>query len=259
MDISKIRKKHKEAKKKPESKEPEEVGEPEQPEEEGLAEEPEVTEEPDFTEEPEATEEPETAAQPDVSASEEESAYAADEKESKESIEPEPEQAKPEEAVAEALDQEKGHAQDLVELLTFVLADEYYAFRVTGVHEVLRAQFIANVPRAVDFIVGVTSLRGTIIPVMDLRKRLHIEGGDINVSNIVILKGVGMGIIGVMVDRTVDVIKVQEIDILQPPSHLADSEARFIEGVTSQKDKFISIIDPEELLSFGAMGGVNEK
>jgi purine-binding chemotaxis protein CheW len=244
MDISKIRKKHKEAKEKPESKEPEGVGEPEKP-----AEEPEAAEEPKAAEEPEAAEEPKAAEEPE--AAEEYLAYAPDEEEY---FEQKTEPPRAEKAIAEAVEEKKGDTEELVELLTFVLAEEYYAFRVTGVHEVLRPQFIAKVPRAVDFIVGVTSLRGTIIPVMDLRKRLQIEGGDRKASNIVILKGVGRGIIGVLVDKTIDVFKVNEIDILQPPSHLADSEAKFIEGVTSQKDKFISIIDPEELLSFNAMG-----
>ncbi|NIO20812.1 MAG: hypothetical protein GTN76_08755, partial [Candidatus Aenigmarchaeota archaeon] len=88
-------------------------------------------------------------------------------------------------------------------------------------------------------------------------QRLHIDGEKRRASNIVILKGVGRGVIGALVDRTVDVIKIHERDILQPPSHLADSEARFIEGVTSKGDRFISIINPEELLSFEAMKEVS--
>jgi purine-binding chemotaxis protein CheW len=263
MDISKIRKKHKQAKERPESKEPEEIGEPEQhPEEDEFAEEPVAAEEPEASEEPEAPEDPvapeelEAPEETEVGISERESADAV---EVEKSLEPETAKPEPTEAVEEALEEEESVAEELAELVTFILADEYYAFRVTGIHEVLRPQYIARVPRAVDFIVGVTSLRGTIIPVMDLRKRLHIEGENHRASNIVILKGVGRGIIGVLVDRTVDVIKIRESDILQPPSHLADSEARFIEGVTSQKDKFISIIDPEELLSFNAMGEEHEK
>jgi chemotaxis signal transduction protein len=94
---------------------------------------------------------------------------------------------------------------------------------------------------------------------MDLRKRLNVEGEFKKSSNIVILKGVGKGAIGVMVDRTLDVIKVPESDIKQPPSHLADAEARFIEGVTTQEEKFISVILPDELLNFDASAEGHEK
>jgi len=117
---------------------------------------------------------------------------------------------------------------------------------------VLRPQYVAMVPRSANFIVGVTSLRGKIIPVMDLRKRINVAGEAGEASNIVILKGVGKGVIGVLVDRTQDVIKVPPGDIKLPPSHLVDSEARFLEGVTTQDDKFISIISLDELLEFNA-------
>jgi purine-binding chemotaxis protein CheW len=232
MDISKLRKKHKEAQEKPEAKKPEErpeeVSEPEELEED--------------LEELEVAEETEPV-------SEEEPAPVSVEEKSKE-----PEAVKPEsvEAPPETEAEEESAEAELVELVTFTLAEEYYAFRVTSVDEVLRPQYIAKVPRSADFIVGVTSLRGKIIPVMDLRKRLGIGGEAKKAANIVILKGVGKGTIGVLVDRTLDVIKVPEGDIALPPSHLADSEAMFIEGVTSQDGKFISVILPSELLEFDA-------
>jgi purine-binding chemotaxis protein CheW len=240
MDISKLRKKHKEAKEKPEPKEPEER--PEEPSE------PEETEGTEGTEE-EFVEEPEVAEDTEEEFAEEEAVAAALEEKAAEAeaVPPKSKEPMPE---APSEPEEEGAEGELVELVTFTLADEYYAFRVTEVHEVLRPQYIANVPRAADFIIGVTSLRGKIIPVMDLRQRLNIGGEAKKAANIVILKGVGKGIIGVLVDRTLDVIKVSESEIKQPPSHLVSSEARFIEGVTSQEEKFISVILPDELLAF---------
>ncbi len=227
MDISKLRKKHKEAKENPEQKEPE-AG----PEETGISEEHEA--------EPEA---PEVEEEAPVSPAVEEAVSAEEE-------------AAPEvaEAVPEASVEEEAAAGEMVELMTFNLSDELYAFRVTDVQEVLRSQVMTTIPRTIDFIPGVTSLRGKVIPVMDLRKRLRIGSGQTNTASIVILKGVGKGMIGVMVDRTLDVIRVPESDIKQPPSHLADSEARFIEGVAAQQEMFISIIDLNELLDFNATG-----
>jgi purine-binding chemotaxis protein CheW len=231
MDISKLRKKHRQAQDKqgpeaPEAK-PEEKDEHEESRSEVIEELPEAIseEEPPFEEE---------------TLEDEETATVTVQAEAKKAQEPSREVPAEEAALA-----------DIVELLVFKLSEELYAFRVTEVAEVLRPQLIMSVPRTVDFMPGVTSLRGKIIPVIDLRKRLQMDDASADKpSNIVILKGVGKGLIGVLVDKTLDVIRVNEKEIMQPPSHLADTEARFIEGVAAQEKSFISIIQPEELLDF---------
>jgi purine-binding chemotaxis protein CheW len=144
----------------------------------------------------------------------------------------------------------------VTELLVFSLSNELYAFNITDVQEVLRPQRVDRVPRTKDFIAGVTSMRGKIIPVIDLKKRLRtVDGEPGKSSNIVILKGTGRGLIGILVDRTIDVLRVPPEEIMKPPSNLEDSEARFLEGVVSRDDKFISIIQPDELLDFKVADG----
>ena len=64
---------------------------------------------------------------------------------------------------------------ELVELLTFSLSNEEYAFRVSDVEEVLRMQKITMVPTMPDYVLGITSLRGKIIPVIDLKTRLSLQ------------------------------------------------------------------------------------
>ncbi len=69
----------------------------------------------------------------------------------------------------------KTNAGELVELLTFSLSNEEYAFRVSDVEEVLRMQRITMVPTMPDYVLGITSLRGKIIPVIDLKTRLNLQ------------------------------------------------------------------------------------
>ncbi|MGD2079665.1 MAG: chemotaxis protein CheW [Nitrospirota bacterium] len=155
-----------------------------------------------------------------------------------------------------ALEEAEEAGEQVVELLVFSLSEELYAFRVTDVQEVLRPQRITRVPGTEEFISGVTSMRGKIIPVMDIKKRLRaVDGEPGGSSNIVILKGTGRGLIGALVDRTIDVLRVPPGEIMQPPSHLDDAEARFLEGVVSEDGRFVSIIQSEELLDFGATDG----
>lgn len=236
MDISKLRKKRREAR---ENEGPEDSqARPEEPSEAKEREaESEAAEKP--VERP-----PQEAPQPAEDAS-----TGAEEAAPEVSVEP----ARAEEAAPRLPAEEEAVAEELVEIVVFKLSEELYGFRVSEVQEVLRPQRITKVPRTVDFIPGVTSVRGKIIPVIDLRKRFHIGAeGTSGASNIIILKGVDRGLIGVLVDRTMDVIRIPESEIMRPPSHLAETEARFIEGVVAQEDKFISIIQPEELLEFNS-------
>ena len=64
---------------------------------------------------------------------------------------------------------------EMVELLTFSLSNEEYAFRVPAVEEVIRSQLIAYVPTMPGYVLGITSLRGKIIPVIDLKTRLNLQ------------------------------------------------------------------------------------
>ncbi len=144
---------------------------------------------------------------------------------------------------------EKGPAEpgDLLELLTFSISDEEFAFRVPEVEEIIRYQRITGVPTVPEYVRGITSLRGKIIPVLDLKKRLVLkregpEGpqktGD---GKILILAG-PRGLIGATIDKILGVVRFTEGSILPPPGHLSDDELRFIEGVVILEKRFISIV-----------------
>jgi len=144
---------------------------------------------------------------------------------------------------------EKGPAEpgDLLELLTFSISDEEFAFRVPEVEEIIRYQRITGVPTVPEYVRGITSLRGKIIPVLDLKKRLVLkregpEGpqktGD---GKILILAG-PKGLIGATIDKVLGVVRFTEGSILPPPGHLSEDELRFIEGVVILEKRFISII-----------------
>ncbi len=237
MDISKLRKKHKEAQEKHGPEAPEAKPEGEGENEDSLS---AVVEE----EHPEIIPDKEARLEEEDLDAEDAVTTVTSQAEKKEEVE--------EVSVPEFPAQADAEAEEISELLVFKLSDELYAFRVAEVAEVLRPQRITSMPRTVDFIPGITSLRGKMIPVMDLKKRLHINEPTEGFSNIVILKGAGRGLIGLLVDKTLDVIRVPEKEIMQPPSHLAETEAKFIEGVAAHEKKFISIIQPEELLDFNA-------
>jgi purine-binding chemotaxis protein CheW len=149
------------------------------------------------------------------------------------------------------------HDKDTVELLTFSLSHEEYAFRVSEVEEVLRFQKIARVPTMPDYVLGITSLRGKIIPVIDLKTRLNLRKMSSGSSpsgerteheqkaaaekKILIIDG-PKGLIGAAIDSVKGVVRLPRSAVLQPPGNLDENELRFIEGIVVLKKRFISII-----------------
>lgn len=141
--------------------------------------------------------------------------------------------------------------EDIVELLTFHLSAEEFAFRVSDIEEILRLQRIMMVPKVPDYILGITSLRGKIIPVIDLKTRLLINPSSSTDGSprkkILILKG-SKGPFGALVDKVKGVIRISPSEIVEPPAHLTEAELMFIEGVVLHDSRFISLIRIGEVL-----------
>jgi purine-binding chemotaxis protein CheW len=143
---------------------------------------------------------------------------------------------------------------DQVELLTFRLGTEEFAFKVSEVGEILRLQKMTKVPTMQNYVIGITSLRGKIIPVLDLKTRLNLkeEGkapeygtgenpGGSRESKILIIDG-PQGPIGATIDRVMGVVSLAKDRVLDPPAHLNEAEIHYIEGIVILEKRFISVL-----------------
>lgn len=149
--------------------------------------------------------------------------------------------------------EQKGEkAEEVIEILTFTLMQQEFAFRVSQLEEILRYQWTTRIPQTPPYVIGVTSLRGKIIPIIDLKLKLSLAGPghapDNNKGKMLIVKG-PKGPIGVTVDRVIGVVRIGESEILPPPSHLSEAELKFIEGVAVVEKRFVSIINMEEAVA----------
>ena len=168
----------------------------------------------------------------------------------------------------------EANAGELVELLTFSLSNEEYAFRVSDVEEVLRVQRITMVPTMPDYVLGITSLRGKIIPVIDLKIRLNLQEKSLGTNSpgppdagpadnpetgknsgmekkILIISG-PKGMIGATIDKVMGVVRSPLSGMLQPPGHLDEKELKFIEGIVVLEKRFISIIHSDAAMDIEA-------
>jgi purine-binding chemotaxis protein CheW len=137
------------------------------------------------------------------------------------------------------------------EILAFKLGSEEYAIRMTELQEIIRYQRITSVPCSPGYLIGVTSLRGKIVPVIDLRLRLGLEGDHGERQKIIILSG-KKDPIGALVSSILGVYRFPANEILPPPSILTEEEKGFIEGVVKIKNKFIPILNVDEIIKLEA-------
>ena len=145
--------------------------------------------------------------------------------------------------------EERKAAEATEHLATFLLAREEYGVDVRLVQEIIRVTEITPVPRAPESIRGVINLRGRIIPVVDLKRKLGL--GDVEAgrrARIVVVK-LRERLIGLLVDAASQVLKVPVSAIDAAPDAVMEIDAHFIRGVAKLPDRLIILMDLQAVLS----------
>ena len=134
------------------------------------------------------------------------------------------------------------------QLVVFSLGEEEYALPIADVHEIIRYTEPRSVASSVDWVRGVISLRGKIVPVYDLASRLGCAGGeDVAEQKIVIVEAAAQ-LAGVVVDDVAEVITVDSDQLERVPS--ADEAA--IDAIVKLDDRLIVLLSPAGLFGVGA-------
>jgi purine-binding chemotaxis protein CheW len=148
--------------------------------------------------------------------------------------------------------QEEGSAEgDVRELLVLWLAGDAYALPVERVREIVRMRPITPVPHVPKAVRGVLSLRGEIVQIIDLRRRLALPDATpeerLQRQRIVVLHGDDGQMAGLLVDRVTEVMRVPA-DAVRPPS---GRDADTVAGLIPQGERFVSLFDVDRLLELG--------
>lgn len=134
-----------------------------------------------------------------------------------------------------------------IDLLVFKLAGEEYSFILEDVKEILKKQHITSVPLAPSSVLGITSLRGTVMPVIDLsRKLLGVPSKNDRKSRILIMEG-KEGTIGCMVEEVEGVQRCSREQKKEIPENMTDKERAFIEAIFVVDDRFITLLKKESI------------
>lgn len=141
----------------------------------------------------------------------------------------------------------------LTQYLTFTLGTEVYALEVSHVREVLEVIPITHLPRTVEHMRGVINVRGTVVPVLDLRLRFGLSRTENTVNTcIVVLDVVAEGtsvVLGALVDSVQEVVDFDSTQIEPAPRIGSGRGTDYLQGIGKRGDTFILILDIREVFS----------
>ena len=136
-----------------------------------------------------------------------------------------------------------------LQLVVFGVGKELYGVGIEAVHEIVRVPDITQVPDAPEFFEGVINLRGRIIPVIDLRKRLRLAHVERTKSARVLITENNGRIVGLVVDSVAEVLKLMPDAIEEPPQMISSIGVEYITGVAKVKDRLIILLNLDKVLS----------
>lgn len=139
------------------------------------------------------------------------------------------------------------------EYLTFTLGDEEYGVDILKVQEIRGYDTVTKIPDAPDFIKGVINLRGTIVPVLDMRLKFRLGKVEYNTFTVMIILNVANRVVGMVVDGVSDVMQLDPEQIRPAPEFGATVNTRFITGIGALDERMLILIDIERLMSSADM------
>jgi purine-binding chemotaxis protein CheW len=139
--------------------------------------------------------------------------------------------------------------KDLKQFVTFVIANESYGVPVLKVQEIIGMTEIVHVPNCPDFMKGVINLRGSVVPVIDMRMRFNMEERQYDMFTVIIIVEVKDMLVGMIVDTVSDVLDIPTSEIQKTPSFAVKIDTDFIEGIGQINDHLVIILNIENILS----------
>jgi purine-binding chemotaxis protein CheW len=138
-------------------------------------------------------------------------------------------------------------AEQLLQVVSFSLADEEFGLDILRVQEIIRLQELTRVPNSPDFVDGVINLRGSVIPIIALRKRFGLPEEDHDRQTRIIVIEVDGMVLGFIVDSVSEVLRIP-VSTVVPAPRLERIEREFVSGVCKLDDRLLILLDVDQIL-----------
>jgi purine-binding chemotaxis protein CheW len=134
--------------------------------------------------------------------------------------------------------------EELIQYIVVGIGSEQYGIDIRFIDNIVRMQRITRVPTAQTYFKGIINLRGVIVPVMSIRKKMGLEDDVItNKSRIIILKIEQQGLLGIVVDEVKEVVTLSESQIDKGTCDVKSGKNSFINGIGKNGEELISLFD----------------
>jgi purine-binding chemotaxis protein CheW len=135
------------------------------------------------------------------------------------------------------------------QLISFAIGDDQYGVDIMAVREIKGWTDITHLPKQPDYVRGVLNLRGVIVPIIDLRCRFGQGLTEATALHIVIIVHIGSKPVGLLADRVLDIVSLDEAQIQPVPKIAASQRVSFLSGLVTIDSGMIALIDLPNLLS----------
>lgn len=152
------------------------------------------------------------------------------------------------ETATKELQQQIGLTTDGNQFLTFNLGEELYGVDILRVQEIKGYTAVTKIPNTPSHIKGVLNLRGTIVPIIELRTKFSMPTIDYTAFTVIIVVVVRDKVMGLVVDAVSDVLNIDRKDIQPPPQFGAKVDVSFLNGIGKSNDKLVALLDIDRLL-----------
>jgi purine-binding chemotaxis protein CheW len=135
----------------------------------------------------------------------------------------------------------------IIQLVGFRLDNEDYAIAITKIQEIILMKPITRIPQVPDFIEGLINLRGSVIPIINLRKRFGLAIREVDDETRTIVVNIHDKTVGCIVDAVTQVMRINRDQIQPPPLSVLAISHQYIAGLARLDDRLVIILDIERL------------
>ena len=139
------------------------------------------------------------------------------------------------------------HSDDIVQLVGFIIGEEEYAVPILTIQEIIKPITWTRVPQTPSYVIGVFNLRGSVIPLIDLRTKFGLGAKNHNEETRFFVLKQDDEVAGFVIDRLTEAIRIKKTDI-GPAPDTVDAEDSMIDGVGKQKGRILTILKVNKLL-----------
>ena len=148
------------------------------------------------------------------------------------------------------------------QLVVMEIANESYGVNIGAVNTIIRMQEVTAIPRTPDFVEGVINLRGSIIPVIDLRKRFGLPVGEVTKASRIVVVDASSQMLGMVVDAVVETLRLPQ-NAIEPPSPVVSTvDSAYVRGVGKHDNRLVILLDLDKVLSsreFDTLGKIEKR